>query len=50
MELAWTMARLNAYAPEKARQFVKLESLLHREDKRPQRQSWETQAAILANW
>jgi hypothetical protein len=50
MELAWTTARLNAYAPEKARQFVKLDSLLHRETRQQQRQGWQAQAAILNTW
>jgi len=48
MSLAWHVARLNAYAPQKAREFPKLESLLHSEGPKPGPvQSVEDQIAVL---
>lgn len=48
MSLAWHIARLNAYAPQKAREFPQLASLLHSD--RPKvapKQSADEQIAVL---
>lgn len=48
MSLAWHIARLNAYAPQKAREFPKLDSLMHRDgSKVAPVQSADEQIAVL---
>jgi len=48
MTLAWHIARLNAYAPQKARDFTKLDSLLFSEEPaRKSAQPIEEQIAVL---
>lgn len=49
MQLAWTMARLNAYAPKKGRDFTKLEKLLVT-DAPVKRQTWQEQLAVAYAW
>lgn len=46
---AWMTARLTAYAPKKAKDFVKLKALLH--DAKPQRkQSVAEQVSVAMQW
>lgn len=47
--VAWLTAKLTAYAPEKGNKFVKLERLLHKEE-RKDRMTWQQQAAVLDTW
>jgi hypothetical protein len=48
MSLAWHIARLNAYAPQKAREFPKLETLLHSDTPtKTRQQSADEQIAVL---
>jgi len=49
---AWVTARLTAYAPAKARDFVKIEKLLvSREEQKPALpQTWQEQFAIAQQW
>lgn len=49
--LAWHTARLTAYAPQKARDFQKLETLLRDAPREPKRrQTVEEQIAIAHRW
>lgn len=48
MSLAWHVARLNAYAPQKAREFTKLEELLHTDTPiQARQQTADEQIAVL---
>ncbi len=52
MNAAWVNASLTAYAPPKARDFVKVEKLLvlRDEPKTAARQTWEQQFAVAQQW
>lgn len=46
----WHTAYLTAYAPQKSREFTKLKTLLHGEDKPKRRQTAEEIEAITRSW
>lgn len=51
MSVAWHTARLTAYAPQKAREFIALEKLLHvPERKAPQQSDWRAVLAKVQAW
>lgn len=51
MNAAWVNASLTAYAPAKARDFVKIEKLLiNDQPKRVARQPWQEQLAVAKAW
>lgn len=50
MSLAWHVARLNAYAPPKATDFMKLDALLNKGASAIPRQSWQSQLASVEGW
>ncbi len=51
MNAAWVNASLTAYAPAKARDFVKIEKLLvNDQPKHRPRQTWQQQLAVAQHW
>jgi hypothetical protein len=50
MSLAWHVARLNAYAPQKSADFVKLDALLSKGAGAIPKQSWQSQLASVEGW
>jgi len=50
MEMAWQTARLTAYAPEKGKDFIKLDKLLHREKPKGSPVPWEDKLAQVKAW
>lgn len=51
MNATWVNAWLTAYAPAKARDFVKVEKLLVNDRPKPAlRQSWQEQLAVAKAW
>lgn len=50
IEVGWLTARLTAYAPQKSRDFQKLDKLLIGGTAAAKRQSWQQQLALSSNW
>lgn len=50
MSAAWHSAKLTAYPPEKSKDFIKLDKLLHREKPASQAGSWRDKLAEARAW